>query len=584
MIITLNKKALETIGFRPLKPFGYTEDQVKHKFSFQIDLSDLTKAKTLEFRKMLENFKNGEGGIASRIKDVDSWLGVLEGKTPRIRKMTEFAPLLKQYLKGAPKHWIYERRENGNVVVWQPYYVRNIHYHPPVRRDGYTIPDYVTVDLVWEEMGEVHKHTDTYHIQEVVDLTAPVALAEAGYLTENDERLATYLELLKKYNAIWNKVGLQFEAVGLGSSDVDTSDRTSREESWWSRATSSVRLDRDGIPGRVVIDVLNESGKEESSARGKSNAVSSEFWLTEACDLEGKEDDDDDVIKPGDEDEDQERVPETADIPICPAVPVFDLKRHKRFRVYVEQLTQYVYDTSMSEKLILPDDVRNLVNLLVNHSGGFKDIVGSKGQGAIILCAGKPGTGKTLTSEVYSEAMQRPLYSVQCSQLGTDPDELENNLLKIFARAQRWNSILLLDECDVYVATRGNNLEQNAIVGVFLRVLEYYQGVMFMTTNRADLVDDAILSRCLARLTYKIPTPDDQKRIWRTLSQTADIPIRTKEIDKIVAKYPALSGRDVKNLLKLANTVALARNTEVDAEIVGYVKQFKPTSDLDEKS
>ena len=47
--------------------------------------------------------------------------------------------------------------------------------------------------------------------------------------------------------------------------------------------------------------------------------------------------------------------------------------------------------------------------------------------------------------------MQRPLYSVQCSQLGLEPADLERELLKIFTRAARWNAILLLDEADVYI-------------------------------------------------------------------------------------------------------------------------------------
>src|SRR5204863_3588464 len=95
-----------------------------------------------------------------------------------------------------------------------------------------------------------------------------------------------------------------------------------------------------------------------------------------------------------------------------------------------------------------------------------------------------------------------------------------------------------------------------AIVGVFLRVLEYYGGVLFLTTNRADLVDDAIASRCLARIDYKIPTPPDQVRIWRTLADTAGLELDDREIKRIVDKFAGLSGRDIKNLLKLASMVS----------------------------
>ena len=38
----------------------------------------------------------------------------------------------------------------------------------------------------------------------------------------------------------------------------------------------------------------------------------------------------------------------------------------------------------------------------------------------------------------------------------------------------------------------------NAVVGVFLRVLEYFNGLLFLTTNRIDDIDEAIVSRCIA--------------------------------------------------------------------------------------
>ena len=271
-----------------------------------------------------------------------------------------------------------------------------------------------------------------------------------------------------------------------------------------------------------------------------------------------------------------ELVPEP-EIPLHPFLACFEMKRHRRLRIDVGQLQEYVYDPHLSSKLILPTDSRNLVEMLLAHKGQFRDIVAGKSGGAIILCAGIPGTGKTLTAEVYAEVMARPLYTVQASQLGTDPDCLEDELLKTFARASRWNAIMLLDEADVYVHTRGNDLQQNAIVGVFLRVLEYYKGVLFLTTNRSDLVDDAIASRCVARIDYKAPIPEDQRAIWKVLCSTAGITIEQSVIDAVVARYPDLTGRDVKNLLKLAKLVSDSRDCDITLDVLRFVKRFKPT-------
>src|SRR3546814_2642760 len=66
-------------------------------------------------------------------------------------------------------------------------------------------------------------------------------------------------------------------------------------------------------------------------------------------------------------------------------------------------------------------------------------------------------------------------------------------------RISDWSSDVCssdLDEADVYIRCRDNDLEHNAIVAEFLRTLEYFNGLLFMTTNRINDVDDAILSRC----------------------------------------------------------------------------------------
>lgn len=565
MDLELRKDVLEALGYEKLKFVGYTEDKQRWSKELNVDLTRQTRAAAKKLRDMLATVQHLPR-VPARIKDIDRWLAALDGDSVRCKKIKEFDSMLKQYLKTAPKHWVYEVR--GDSDVYQPYYVSNIDYTPPQRRDGYTSPPFVMMKIHAEELGKYQSYNVIWHAEDCEDLTVGRALAEKGYSVEAPDMLQSYLANKKKYIEIHDKVGLQFTAVGVA---VEHSDR---KNSWWSRA-KKIQLERDGVPSRVVVDLLDES--DESTKDSDRRPPSASFWDPESCDHEGSEDDDDNDIKPGDEDEEAEK--EIAEVPLAPSLMCFDLKRHTRLKIYVDQLTLYEYQTNLADKLILPAEITSLVNMLVAHKGGFKDIVGNKGGGAIILCAGAPGTGKTLTSEVYSESMQRPLYSVQCSQLGVDPEALEKQLLMTFARAQRWRAILLLDEADVYVARRGSDLTQNAIVGVFLRMLEYYGGVMFLTTNRADLVDDAIASRCLARIDYKVPSPTDQARIWRTLCDTSGVDIPTVEIDKIVKKFPSLSGRDVKNLLKLASMVSSADGKPITARTVEYVKAFKPTVD-----
>jgi hypothetical protein len=59
-------------------------------------------------------------------------------------------------------------------------------------------------------------------------------------------------------------------------------------------------------------------------------------------------------------------------------------------------------------------------------------------------------------------------------------------------------------------------VDRNALVSVFLRELEQYQGIMFLTTNRIGTFDDAFLSRIHVGLLYKALTDDDREKIWQT--------------------------------------------------------------------
>jgi SpoVK/Ycf46/Vps4 family AAA+-type ATPase len=158
--------------------------------------------------------------------------------------------------------------------------------------------------------------------------------------------------------------------------------------------------------------------------------------------------------------------------------------------------------------------------------------------------------------------------------LGMTPSDVETQLKKVLHRAERWGAILLIDEADVYIHARGNDMVQNAIVGVFLRVLEYYRGVLFMTTNRGTVIDDAIVSRLTARFRYENPNKDEQFKLWTVLSRENDIELDPVDIKHIVNStvMPCVSGRDIKNLLKLALVSNLGRNHLKAGDIFKVVK------------
>jgi hypothetical protein len=246
-------------------------------------------------------------------------------------------------------------------------------------------------------------------------------------------------------------------------------------------------------------------------------------------------------------------------VPEHPVVKVFDLRTHEFFWVHADNIAPYEYDKSLREKLILPPTHRDLLDVLTTDLGAFvNDFIEGKSAGNVILCKGIPGVGKTLTAEVYAELIDRPLYSIHSGALGTTAENIEKNLRIIFQRGKRWNCVLLLDEADVFVVQRGNNIEQNAIVAEFLRTLEYFDGLLFMTTNRPDDIDEAIISRCAAIIDYAPPTSKDAAAIWRVMATQYEANLSDELVGQLVELFPEIAPRDIKMLFRLALRVAAA--------------------------
>jgi hypothetical protein len=573
MIIQVKKAVWTAVGAKKLVPFGMKDDRLdwSDTESAPIDLARLSVKELKALDALLGEHAAKDKGIPLLQRDIDKWLAAMtDAPNAKARTVEQFAGLLKNYLLRVPRHWVFQvDDEQAPDPIWLPYYVSVVTYHPPEKqRDDYR-PAYVSMRMVYDRFGGTQDAVEHFRDEHIKGKTVKQALADQGYFANSPAMQDQHAAEVARFAAITKQVGTQFLASGFASDDPD-GNREVKRDSWYYRQEHTLPMVRDGQKTRVVADVFFE----ERQRGDKDVKFDTEFWAKVAAGRSANTEDDD-------EDEDNE-VPDlengkldTAQIPAHPWLVVFDLQKHLRLRLHVNQLDDYVYDPKMADKLVLSEDRKTLVKLLIeSKDAGFTDIVQGKGGGAVVLLAGPPGTGKTLTAEVYAEAEGRALYSVQCSQLGTDPETLEEELLKVFARARRWNAVLLLDEADVYVHERGNDLQQNAIVGVFLRVLEYQGSVLFLTTNRPDDVDDAIASRCIAKLTYDMPTADQQKAIWRILAQTTGTKIQDDALDAIVDRNRDLSGRDIKNLLKLARVMS---DDGVSPDAVEFVKQFKPT-------
>lgn len=185
-------------------------------------------------------------------------------------------------------------------------------------------------------------------------------------------------------------------------------------------------------------------------------------------------------------------------------------------------------DESGWDDLVLPGNHRAMVQSMVEtHSAGPKTtaaragggpeigLVQGKGKGCIILLHGVPGVGKTSTAECVAAYTKRPLFPITCGDIGYEPVEVEKSLQKLFKLAHRWGCVLLIDEADVFLAERDKaDVKRNGLVSVFLRILEYYSGILFLTTNRVGAFDDAFRSRIHLQLYYPKLDEEQSYRVW----------------------------------------------------------------------
>ena len=128
-------------------------------------------------------------------------------------------------------------------------------------------------------------------------------------------------------------------------------------------------------------------------------------------------------------------------------------------------------------------------------------------------------------------------------------ETLEKRLSDIFKIVSHWKAALLLDEADIFVEQRANSdIHRNALVSVLLRKLEYYEGILFLTTNRVKVTDEAIASRIHFVLRYGNLDHSARKGVWRSFLRRANTQkgataCSSKDVERLAGNV--LNGREV---------------------------------------
>jgi len=142
------------------------------------------------------------------------------------------------------------------------------------------------------------------------------------------------------------------------------------------------------------------------------------------------------------------------------------------------------------------------------------------GRGLSVLFAGPSGTGKTLAAEVIARELQLDLFKIDLSGIVSKyVGETEKNLERIFAQARHANAILLFDEADALFGKRSETKDAhdryaNIEISYLLQKVEEYDGVVILTSNLQQNLDEAFLRRLHFVVAFPMPDEPARQRIW----------------------------------------------------------------------
>lgn len=95
-------------------------------------------------------------------------------------------------------------------------------------------------------------------------------------------------------------------------------------------------------------------------------------------------------------------------------------------------------------------------------------------------------------------------------------------------------------------------------------MLEYYQGILILTTNRVACFDAAFKSRIHLAIRYPSLCNDSRRTLWQTflrrVSEQAADELGTSGVLERFADEP-LNGRQIKNLIRTASALAINDET-----------------------
>ncbi|MEI2692753.1 MAG: ATP-binding protein [Anaerolineae bacterium] len=182
-------------------------------------------------------------------------------------------------------------------------------------------------------------------------------------------------------------------------------------------------------------------------------------------------------------------------------------------------------------------------------------------RGVRALLTGPSGAGKTLAARILAAELGMDLYRVDLAAVVNKYiGETEKNLHRVLSTAEDLDVVLLLDEGDALLGSRtevrtANDRYANLETNYLLQRLENYQGIVLITTNAAENIDNAFQRRMDVVLNFTAPQAEERWRIWQLHLPPAHA-VDSATLERVTARC-ALTGGQIRNAAQLATLLAL---------------------------
>ncbi len=229
----------------------------------------------------------------------------------------------------------------------------------------------------------------------------------------------------------------------------------------------------------------------------------------------------------------------------------------------------------------LKDELHEAVEWPLKHKEAFEyaDVKPPKG----ILLYGPPGTGKTLIAKAVAHTTESNFISIKGPELLSKwVGESEKGVREVFRKArQAAPCIIFLDEVDALAPSRSSGSSDSHVTERIVSQLlteidgleELHDVLVIGATNRADLMDKALLRAGRFDRIIEVPLPDSKARQHIFEIHTKKKPLANDiNFTKLVELTDGFSGAEIEGLCNRAAMSAIRRHVDNKGKSVKSIK------------